>query len=183
MVRVRPTAEVSTHVARTVLVSQLLASPRAGDLQYLMASVKTRGWKLFFWNSLLVLWLILSASTSGVWIQSLVGELRSPKPCGMAKKTQPKGKTFSYKRSDSKYLTRIIGNYSVTQKSSHRQDVNRWAYNLISSRTWRRKWQPTLTFLPRELHGQRGLAGCSPWGHTESDATEQLTHTELNLQK
>ena len=34
---------------------------------------------------------------------------------------------------------------------------------------WRRKWQPTPVFLPRELHGQRSLAGCSPWGHKELD--------------
>ena len=27
---------------------------------------------------------------------------------------------------------------------------------------WRRKWQPTLVFLPGEFHGQRTLAGCSP---------------------
>ena len=25
-------------------------------------------------------------------------------------------------------------------------------------------------------HGQRSLAGYSPWGHKESDTTEQLTH-------
>ena len=29
---------------------------------------------------------------------------------------------------------------------------------------WRRKWQPTPVFLPGESHGQRSLAGCSPWG-------------------
>ena len=28
---------------------------------------------------------------------------------------------------------------------------------------WRRKWQPTPVFLPRESHGQRNLAGYSPW--------------------
>ena len=37
---------------------------------------------------------------------------------------------------------------------------------------WRRKWQPTPVLLPGESHGQRGLVGCSPWGHTESDTTE-----------
>ena len=26
-----------------------------------------------------------------------------------------------------------------------------------------------------KFHGQRRLAGCSPWGHKESDMTEQLT--------
>ena len=29
---------------------------------------------------------------------------------------------------------------------------------------WRRKWQPTPVFLPGESHGQRSLAGRSPWG-------------------
>ena len=41
----------------------------------------------------------------------------------------------------------------------------------------RRKWQPTPVFLPGEFHGQRSLVGYSPWGHRESDTTEQLTHT------
>ena len=39
---------------------------------------------------------------------------------------------------------------------------------------WRRKWQPTLAFLPGASHGQRSLAGCSPWGHTQSDSTEAM---------
>ena len=42
---------------------------------------------------------------------------------------------------------------------------------------WRREWQPTLVFLPREYHGQRSLAGYSPWEHRELDMTEWLTHT------
>ena len=29
----------------------------------------------------------------------------------------------------------------------------------------RRKWQPTPVFLPGKVHGQRSLAGCSPWGY------------------
>ena len=32
---------------------------------------------------------------------------------------------------------------------------------------WSRKWQPTPVFLPGESHGQRRLAGYSPWGHRE----------------
>ena len=31
-----------------------------------------------------------------------------------------------------------------------------------------------VVFLPGELHGQRSLEGYSPWGHKESDKTEQL---------
>ena len=34
---------------------------------------------------------------------------------------------------------------------------------------WRRKWQPILLFLPGKPHGQRSLAGYSPWGRKESD--------------
>ena len=46
---------------------------------------------------------------------------------------------------------------------------------------WRREWQPTTVewqptpaLLPGEFHGQRSLAGYSPWGRKESDTTEQL---------
>ena len=30
---------------------------------------------------------------------------------------------------------------------------------------WRRKWQPSPIFLPEKSHGQRNLAGYSPYGH------------------
>ena len=45
---------------------------------------------------------------------------------------------------------------------------------------WRRKWQPTTVFLPGESHRQRSLVGYSPWGHQESDMTEQLHDREWN---
>ena len=40
---------------------------------------------------------------------------------------------------------------------------------------WRRKWQLTPVLLPGESHGQKSLAGYSPWGHKESDRTEWLS--------
>ena len=39
---------------------------------------------------------------------------------------------------------------------------------------WRRKWQPTLVFLPGESHGLRSLVGYSPQGSKELDRTERL---------
>ena len=33
-------------------------------------------------------------------------------------------------------------------------------------------------FLLEEFHGQRSLASYSPWGHEESDMTEQLTQQQ-----
>ena len=50
-----------------------------------------------------------------------------------------------------------------------------WVQSLVGKIPWRRKWQPTPVFLPGEFHGQRSLAGYSPWGRKESDMTEQLT--------
>ena len=34
-------------------------------------------------------------------------------------------------------------------------------------------WHPTPVFLPGESQGRRSLVGCSPWGRTESDTTEE----------
>ena len=39
---------------------------------------------------------------------------------------------------------------------------------------WRREWQPTRVFLPRESHGLRSLVGYSPGGFKELDMTERL---------
>ena len=41
----------------------------------------------------------------------------------------------------------------------------------------RRAQQPAPGVLPGEPHGQRSLAGCRPYGHTESDTTEATAHT------
>ena len=35
-------------------------------------------------------------------------------------------------------------------------------------------WHPTPVLLPGKSHGQRNLIGYGPWGHYESDTTEQL---------
>ena len=37
-----------------------------------------------------------------------------------------------------------------------------------------RKWQPTPVLLPGKFHGQRSLAGYSPWGRKELDMTEHM---------
>ena len=61
------------------------------------------------------------------------------------------------------------GKESTCQSRRHRFDP--WVRKI----PWRRKWQPTPVFLPGESHGQRSLAGDSPWGHKESDITEWLS--------
>ena len=46
---------------------------------------------------------------------------------------------------------------------------------------WRRKLQPTPVLLPGKSHRQRSLEGYSPWGHKESDRTEQLSMHTLDI--
>ena len=63
------------------------------------------------------------------------------------------------------------GRESACQRRRHRRcGFNPWAGTI----PWRRKRQLTPVFLPRESHGQRSLAGYSPWGRKKSDTTEQL---------
>ena len=52
------------------------------------------------------------------------------------------------------------------------QETQVWS--LQKEDLWRREWLLTPVFLPGEFHGQRTLAGYSPWGHKESNLTEQL---------
>jgi len=49
-----------------------------------------------------------------------------------------------------------------------RLGLNPW----VGKIPWRRKWQPTLVFLPGKSHGWRSLADYSPWGLTELYTTE-----------
>ena len=63
----------------------------------------------------------------------------------------------------------LSGKEPTFQRRRHR----RRGFDLcVRKTTWRRKWQPTSVFLPEKSHGQRSLAGYSPWGHRESDLTE-----------
>ena len=48
---------------------------------------------------------------------------------------------------------------------------NPWVGKFLQSR----KVAPTPVFLPGESHGQRRLVVYRPWGHKESDTTEQVS--------
>ena len=45
----------------------------------------------------------------------------------------------------------------------------------LGSIPWGRKQLPIPVFLPGKSHGQRSLAGYSPWSHKELDMTERLS--------
>ena len=54
----------------------------------------------------------------------------------------------------------------------------RWGFDpRVGKIPWRRKWQPTLVFLPGQSHGQRSLAGYNPWCHrVKHDWVTEHTH-------
>ena len=54
------------------------------------------------------------------------------------------------------------------------QVIFRESFDKPHKRNRRRQWHPTPVLLPGKSHGQRSLVDCSPWGHEESDTTEQL---------
>ena len=49
----------------------------------------------------------------------------------------------------------------------------------VGKMPWKRKWQPTLVFLPGKSHGKRTLAGYSPWGHRRVGHTQAQAHGTL----
>ena len=48
----------------------------------------------------------------------------------------------------------------------------------VGKMLWQKKWLPTLVFLPGRSHGQRSLAGYSPWGRRRHDWAHTHTYTQ-----
>ena len=72
-----------------------------------------------------------------------------------------------------RFFTARASQVAVVVKNSPAKAGDRFGFGpWIWKIPWRRKWQPTAVFLPGESHGQRSLAGYSPWGHTQSDMTD-----------
>ena len=83
-----------------------------------------------------------------------------------------------------------VGDFGLGQKATGASLVARQVKNLPASGRpgfnpwvvkipWRRSWHSTPVFLAGESHGQRSLAGCSPWGCKESDTTERVSTAQL----
>ena len=77
-------------------------------------------------------------------------------------------------RSHMSWLPRWLrGKESACQCKRHRRcRFEPWVRKV----PWRRKWQPTLVFLPVKSHGPRSLVGYSPWGCKESNTTKATYH-------
>ena len=70
------------------------------------------------------------------------------------------------------FLDGTTGQKSICQCRRHKRcELDPWVRKIPQ----RRKWQPTLVFLPGESHGQRSLVGYSPRSRKESDTAERLS--------
>ena len=63
-------------------------------------------------------------------------------------------------------MTQVVKNLPAMQETHPRFNP------CVGKIPQRWKWQPTPVFLPGKSHGQRSLAGYSPWGCKELDTTE-----------
>ena len=52
-----------------------------------------------------------------------------------------------------------------------RRVLNPW----VGKASWKKEWLSSPVFLPGEFHGQRSLAGYSPWSHKESSRLDWVT--------
>ena len=75
--------------------------------------------------------------------------------------------------SELKWIGGFPGSASGKEPTCQCRRHKRCGFNAwVGKIPWRREWQHTTVFLPRESHGQRSLVGYGPRGCTESDVTE-----------
>ena len=130
---------------------------------------------------------------------------RALEPAINSKEKGPKGREPSYVLRWKEKPTRqetLRGDHSNNNKNNTRQVLGReglprWLggkesacrckrcrFNPWSRKIpWRSKWQPTPVFLPGKCHGQRSLAGHSPWARKESDTPLQLNSNNVGQWK
>ena len=74
-------------------------------------------------------------------------------------------------------VTRFPGGPSGEEPDYQCRRCKRRAFDpWVGKIPWRRAWHPAPLFLPGESHGQRSLAGHSPWGWKELDKSEVTQH-------
>ena len=112
-------------------------------------------------------------------------------PCSNVDPAQPKQATIKRKTAMMVFKVVVIGFFLFftfyfvfyfvfpggTRGKEHPCQCRRWKRHgldpsWVGKIPWRRTWQPTPVFLPGESHGQRSLAGYSPYHRTVSDTTE-----------
>ena len=73
------------------------------------------------------------------------------------------GNLGNLNESSQKLVAQMVENPPATQETR--------VQSLSREDPQRKEWLPVPVFMPGEFHGERSLAGCSPWGHKELDTT------------
>ena len=73
----------------------------------------------------------------------------------------------------------VVKNASANAGDTTDSEFSPWVEKI----PWRRKWQPIPVFLPGKFHGQRSLAGYSPWGHRAYTTEHTRIYTYIRLSK
>ena len=103
------------------------------------------------------------------------------------KKIESRGHRFIHSTFSISYIHAFLGlpwwlSSNESSSQCRRRGFDPWVRKIL----WRRKWQPSLVFLPGKSHGQRILAGDSPWGHKgvgHDLATKHQQHAFLYLHR
>ena len=80
----------------------------------------------------------------------------------------------------SKYLSYIYSFLVAQTVKKICMQCRRFEFDPWGGSLGKRNGYPLPVFLPGEFHGQRSLAGYSPWDHKELDITEQIPHTHTH---
>ena len=107
-------------------------------------------------------WPWCSPSAAQAYRPHLEGKARFPvSGCGVAAEGgNGRGKTGTKDENHVVYtkLASLMAHIKESACQCKRHRFDPWVWKIA----WRRKWQPTLLFLPEKSHGQRSLMGYSP---------------------
>ena len=70
----------------------------------------------------------------------------------------------------------VVKNLPAKPEDISNAGSNLWVGKILGGR----KWQPTPVFLPGKSHGQRILAGHSPWGCKKSNSAWEIEHARTH---
>ena len=84
-------------------------------------------------------------------------------------------KSFKFRLFEVDFIGRIRTSLVAQTEKNLPVVQDTWVQSLGQKDFLRREWQPTPVFLPEKSHGQRRLAGYSPWGCRESGMPEGLS--------
>ena len=94
--------------------------------------------------------------------------------CGVARESDTTEGTEPSAAHSGVQTVGVSGSTNSKEDSCECRRHKRWGFDSwVGKIPWRKAWQPTLVFLPGKSHGQRSLAGYSPWGCKASDTMEQ----------